>query len=87
MAAAMQRIERRLGPVTAIGHAARTSRPRPVAELTEAEVRAHAAAETAGLQDLVSSIAAGRLRLHGASFDIRFGVLEVLRADGTFAAV
>jgi carbonic anhydrase len=28
----------------------------------------------------------GRLRLHGASFDIRTGVLEVLRADGTFAA-
>jgi carbonic anhydrase len=28
----------------------------------------------------------GRLRLHGGSFDIRTGVLEVLRPDGTFAA-
>jgi carbonic anhydrase len=27
----------------------------------------------------------GRLRLHGASFDIRFGVLEVLQPDGRFA--
>jgi carbonic anhydrase len=26
----------------------------------------------------------GRLRLHGASFDIRFGVLELLRPDGSF---
>ena len=29
--------------------------------------------------------AAGRLRLHGASFDIRFGVLELLGEDGRFA--
>jgi carbonic anhydrase len=27
----------------------------------------------------------GRLRLHGASFDIRFGVLELLQPDGSFA--
>ena len=26
----------------------------------------------------------GRLRLHGASFDIRFGVLEMLQPDGSF---
>jgi carbonic anhydrase len=26
------------------------------------------------------------LRLHGASFDIRTGVLELLQPDGTFAA-
>jgi carbonic anhydrase len=26
----------------------------------------------------------GRLRLHGASFDIRFGVLEILQPDGGF---
>ena len=63
MAAAMQRIERRLGQVTAVGHAARAGRPRPVAELAEAEVRAHATADTAGLRDLVSSIRTDRLRL------------------------
>ena len=34
MAAALRRIERRLGPVTAIGHAAATDRPRLVGELT-----------------------------------------------------
>jgi len=28
----------------------------------------------------------GRLRLHGASFDIRYGVLEVLQPDGRFVA-
>lgn len=63
MAAAMQRIERRLGPVTAVGHAAMAGRPRLVAELTEDEFRAHAAAGTAGLRDLVSSIKTDRLRL------------------------
>lgn len=31
--------------------------------------------------------AAGRLRLHGASFDIRYGVLEMLRRNGGFTAV
>jgi len=63
MAAAMQRIERKLGPVTAIGHAARAGRPRRMAEVTEAEIRAHAVAEAAGLRDLVSSIPVGQLRL------------------------
>ena len=63
MAAAMQRIERRLGPVTAVGHAAGAGRPRLVAELTETEFLAHAATETTGLRDLVSSIRTERLRL------------------------
>jgi carbonic anhydrase len=31
-------------------------------------------------------VANGRLRLHGASFDIRTGVLSLLQPDGTFAA-
>ncbi|HLQ55215.1 MAG TPA: KR domain-containing protein, partial [Streptosporangiaceae bacterium] len=63
LAAAMQRIERTLGPVTAVGHAAGAGRPRLVAELTEAEFLVHAAAEAAGLRDLVSSIRTERLRL------------------------
>ncbi len=33
---------------------------------------------------IAARVADGRLRLHGASFDIRFGVLEVLRPDGSF---
>jgi enediyne polyketide synthase len=63
MAAALQRIERRLGPVTAIGHAVTAGRPRLVSELTETEFLAHAAAETAALQNLVSSVRTERLRL------------------------
>jgi enediyne polyketide synthase len=63
MAAALQRIERKLGPVTAIGHAARADRPRLISELTETELCAHAAAESAGLRNLVSSIRTERLRL------------------------
>jgi carbonic anhydrase len=31
-------------------------------------------------------VTAGRLRLHGAIFDIRSGVLSILQADGVFAA-
>jgi enediyne polyketide synthase len=63
LAAAVARIEGKLGPVTAIGHAAAAGQARLIAELTEAEFRAHAAAETAGLRNLVSSIKIGRLRL------------------------
>jgi enediyne polyketide synthase len=63
MAAAVARIEDKLGPVTAIGHAAAAGQARLIAELTEAEFRAHAAAGTAGLRNLVSSIKTGRLRL------------------------
>ncbi|MGD0683617.1 MAG: SDR family NAD(P)-dependent oxidoreductase, partial [Streptosporangiaceae bacterium] len=63
MAAALRRIERRLGPVTAIGHAAGTGRLRLVRELTETEFRAHVRAETASLRDMVSRVTTGRLRL------------------------
>jgi carbonic anhydrase len=35
---------------------------------------------------IVERVADGRLRLHGAHFDIRTGVLAVLREDGVFAA-
>ncbi len=34
---------------------------------------------------IAARVADGRLRLHGGSFDIRFGVLELLRPDGSFS--
>jgi enediyne polyketide synthase len=63
MAAALERIERMFGPVTAIAHAIKAGRPRLVSELTETELCAHVAAESAGLRNLVSSIRTDRLRL------------------------
>jgi carbonic anhydrase len=36
---------------------------------------------------IAERVAAGRLKLHGASFDIRTGVLSLLRPDGRFVAV
>jgi carbonic anhydrase len=36
---------------------------------------------------IAERVADGRLRLHGAHFNIRTGVLETLQPDGTFAAV
>ena len=36
---------------------------------------------------IASRVAAGTLRLYGAHFDVRSGVLAQLQADGTFAAV
>ena len=63
LAAATARIERKLGPVTAVGHTAADGRMRLVSELTEAEIREHAAAGAAGLRNLVASVKTGRLRL------------------------
>ena len=60
---ALQRIERRLGPVTAVAHAVGVGGPRPIAELTEDELRAHVSAEGASLHQLVSAITARQLRL------------------------
>jgi enediyne polyketide synthase len=60
---ALQRIERRLGPVTAVAHAAGVSGPRLIAGLTEEELRAHIGAETARLHQLVSAITTAQLRL------------------------
>lgn len=34
---------------------------------------------------IAERVAAGALRLHGAHFDIRFGALRLLQADGSFA--
>jgi carbonic anhydrase len=36
---------------------------------------------------IASRLAAGTLHLHGAHFDVRFGVLATLRPDGSFAPV
>jgi enediyne polyketide synthase len=60
---ALQRIERRLGPVTAVAHAVGVGGPRRVAELTEDELRAQVSAETMSLDRLVGAITAKRLRL------------------------
>jgi enediyne polyketide synthase len=63
LALAVQRIERRLGPVTAIAHAVGASAPLPVAELTQHVLDAHQVAARAGLRDLISPVTAQRLRL------------------------
>jgi enediyne polyketide synthase len=60
---AVQRIERRLGPVTAVAHAVGVGGPQPIAELAEEDLRAQVSAETASLDRLVSAITAKRLRL------------------------
>jgi hypothetical protein len=60
---ALQRVERRLGPVTAVAHAVGVGGPLPIAELTEDDLRAHISAETASLHQLVTALTAKRLRL------------------------
>ena len=60
---ALQRIERRLGPVTAVAHAVGVGGPWPIAELTVDELRAHVAAEAASLHQLASAISIRQLRL------------------------
>ncbi len=63
LAAAVQRIEARLGPVTAIGHAVSPCDPVPFLELTDIEISDHAASEAATLGRLVGSVRAGQLRM------------------------
>jgi enediyne polyketide synthase len=60
---ALQRIERRLGPVTAVAHAVGVGGPRTVADLAEDELRAQVSAEAMSLDRLVGAITAKRLRL------------------------
>ncbi|HTZ26865.1 MAG TPA: SDR family NAD(P)-dependent oxidoreductase [Streptosporangiaceae bacterium] len=60
---ALQRIERRLGPVTAVAHAAGVGGPRAVADLAEDDLRAQVSAEAMSLDRLVGAITAKRLRL------------------------
>jgi enediyne polyketide synthase len=63
LAAAVQRIEGRLGPVTAIGHAVSPCDPAPLTDLTDIEISDHAANEAAALDRLVGSVGPGRLRM------------------------
>ena len=63
LTAAIRRIEDRLGPVTAIGHAAGLDYPVPVEEIPEPEASAYAGDEAAVLDMLTASIPAGQLRL------------------------
>ena len=53
LAAAMHRIQRRLGPVTAVGHSAPAGQPRLAAELTEGDIAEHVSAGAAGLAQLL----------------------------------
>jgi len=63
MASAIRRISGRLGPVTAIAHAASPGDPVPVLRLTDSEVGIDPATEVAALEQLAGSIPAGQLKL------------------------
>ena len=63
LAAAVNRVEARLGPVTAIGHAVSPSEPVPFPDLTDIEICDHAANEAAVLTRLVASVQPGQLRM------------------------
>ena len=56
LASAISRIEARLGPVTAIAHAATPDGPVPILELTDADVTGHPAAQSEPLDRLAASI-------------------------------
>ncbi len=60
---ALGRIEASFGRVTAVAHAVGTGAPRPLREVTDEELRAHVAAETAALDYLISAIPTRQLRL------------------------
>jgi len=68
--AAVRRIERRLGPVTAIAHAVRPTPPRAIAGLRPGDLRAHIAGEARLLDHLVR---AARGRDQALRFIITFG--------------
>ena len=68
--AAVRRIERRLGPVTAVVHAVRPTPPRAIASLSSADLRAHVASETRLLDQLVT---AARGPDRALAFIITFG--------------
>src|SRR6185437_4435547 len=63
LSAAVRRIESRLGPVTAIAHAARSVPPRPVAQLIPGELQAQLDDQTQLLDQLVAAAPGDRLRL------------------------
>ena len=61
--AAVVRVERLLGPVTAVAHAGPVIARMPVTEVTQTDLRARLAAQTAALGQLVGSVKTGQLRL------------------------
>jgi enediyne polyketide synthase len=63
MALAVRRIERRYGPVTAIGHAVGPADSMLVADLTPPALDAHLLATRAALRDLLAPVTAQQLRL------------------------
>ena len=63
LAAAVRRIEDRLGPVTAVAHAASVDEHVPVLELTDDQVGSQLADETSTLDMLAGSVRAGQLKL------------------------
>jgi enediyne polyketide synthase len=63
LAAAVRRIEDRLGPVTALAHSASADDHVPVLELTDAQVRMHLAGEISTLDLLACAIRPGQLKL------------------------
>lgn len=71
--AAVRRIERRLGPVTAVAHAVRPTPPRAIASLRPADLRAHVTGEARLLDCLVT---AARGRDHALRFIITFGSVD-----------
>ncbi|HMH94387.1 MAG TPA: beta-ketoacyl synthase N-terminal-like domain-containing protein, partial [Streptosporangiaceae bacterium] len=63
LALAVRRVERRLGPVTAIAHAVGSGAAMPVAGLSPRAVDARLAAERGALRDLLDAVNVRRLRL------------------------
>ena len=63
LAAAIERVEARLGPVAAIGHAAGSGDHVPLMNLTDAEISDHIAGEAATLDRLVGSVRPDQLRM------------------------
>jgi len=63
LAAAIERVEARLGPVAAIGHAAGSGDHVPLMNLTDAEISDHIASEAATLDRLVGSVRPDQLRM------------------------
>ncbi len=63
LAAAVQRIEDRLGPVTAIAHGGELDLAVPFQDLTDAQIGRYVADPAATLDRLVSSVGAGQLKL------------------------
>ncbi|HEY2550444.1 MAG TPA: beta-ketoacyl synthase N-terminal-like domain-containing protein [Streptosporangiaceae bacterium] len=91
MKGALQRIERRLGQVTAVGHATGPSVSIPLAGLTDAYLRGYAAAENSSLTSLVSAIDTRRLRLIATFGSVagRYGLAReglLALAGGTLAS-